>query len=277
MNMTQTADAQKTAATVTSTVAEPSRFVWYELHTPDRAAAARFYEAVLKWTTQDSGDPNRKYSFVHVAETPIGGLLEKPAHTFASGEKARWVGYLGVDNAHLFSKRVQEAAGVVHRPPEEIPGVGIFAVVGDPQGAIFTLFQPLPGMTRPAQPEPCTPGMPTWHELAATHWESEFDFYAGLFGWTKAHAVEMGPNAVYQIFAVGSEPIGGMMTLPHAAQSAAWMFYFHVDNIEAAVDRVKQHGGTVLHGPAVVPGGQQVAQCLDTQGAAFGMFGPAKQ
>lgn len=276
--MTQTVENDvRTATAQTAATAEPSRFVWYELHTPNAAAAAAFYEPVLEWNTRDAGLPDRKYTLVCVGETAIGGLLEKPASAFASGEKARWLAYIGVPDVQQFSKRVQEKGGMVHRPAEEIPGVGTFAVVADPQGAIFVLFQPLPGMTRPEQAAGSTPGMPAWHDLGALDWEPEFEFYAALFGWTKAHAVDMGSNGVYQIFAVGSQPVGGMMTLPNPAQGAGWMFYFHVEEIEAAVDRAKRNGGTLVHGPSPVPGGQQIAHCLDTQGAIFGMVAPGRK
>ena len=131
----------------------------------------------------------------------------------------------------------------MHRAPEEIPGVGTFAVVADPQGAIFTLFQPPAGVTRPEQPATSTPGMPVWHELVAGDPESAFQFYAGLFGWTKAHVIDMGPNSIYQIFAAGSQPIGGMVAPANPAQGEGWLFYFQVDEIDAAIERVKQNGG----------------------------------
>jgi uncharacterized protein len=272
--MTTTLETDVTNPTRTGVPAEPSAFVWYELHTPDAAAAAAFYAPVLGWTAQDAGMPDRKYTLVCVERIPVGGLLEKSA---SAGEGARWMGYIGVDNVHLYSKLVQQAGGVIHRASEEIPGVGTFAVAADPQGAIFTLFQPLAGMARPKEPAAGAPGMPAWHELVATDAESAFRFYAGLFGWTKSHTMDMGPNSVYQIFAAGSQPIGGMMTLSNPAQGAGWLFYFHVEEIEAAIERVKQNGGVVLHGPSVVPGGQQIAHCQDTQGAFFGMVGPAPQ
>lgn len=67
------------------------------------------------------------------------------------------------------------------------------------------------------------------------------------------------------------------MRLANSAQGAGWMFYFHVAEIEAAIERVRRNGGRLVHGPAVVPGGQQIAYCIDTQGAAFGMVGPGTQ
>ncbi|HWF47533.1 MAG TPA: VOC family protein [Bryobacteraceae bacterium] len=256
---------------------EPSRFVWYELHTPDAAPAEAFYKGVLGWGMQDAGMPNRPYTLVTVAGIPIGGLLQKPASGFTSGEKAGWMGYIGVEDLDAILQRLENAHGFVHRAPEEIPGVGRFAVVADPQGAIFVLFQPPKGMQQPERPSPGTPGTAAWHDLAAVEWQSDFNFYADLFGWSKSQAMDMGTSGVYQIFAVGSEPIGGMMNRMNPSQSPGWLFYFNVDDIDSAVARVKQHGGTVIHGPSVVPGGQQIAHCLDTQGAIFGIVGPPKQ
>lgn len=275
--MTQTIEKEIHADNAAAAT-KASEFVWYELHTPDSAAAAAFYGPVLGWKMRDAGVPNRKYTLVCVTlgsgeEIPVGGLLEKPAAAFRE-ESPRWMGYIGVDDVGHFTQLVWQAGGAVHRAPEEIPGVGTFSVVGDPQGAAFTLFQPPVGVTRPEQPPLCTPGMPVWSELGAVDWEPEFRFYSGLLGWTKAHAIDMGPNGVYQIFAAGSQPIGGMMTLPNPVRTAGWLFYFQVEQIEAAIDRVKQNGGVVLHGPSPVPGGQFTAQCRDTQGAVFGMVGP---
>lgn len=273
--MTTTLETQQEQGAA-GTETEVSTFVWYELHTPDAAAAEAFYKPVLGWGTLDSGMADRKYVLVNVGEVPVGGLLERPARVFASGEKPRWVGYIGVKDLAACCVRLQKAGGTVHRPAENIPGVGTFAAVGDPQGAIFVLFQAPDGIVRPEPPGSCTPGMPVWHELAAIDYESDFRFYANLFGWTKADAVEMGPNGVYQMFGAGSGPIGGMMSLRSAQQSAGWLFYFHVNDVQAAVDRVQQHGGRVVHGPSPVPGGAQIAHCLDSAGAVFGIVGPTK-
>jgi predicted enzyme related to lactoylglutathione lyase len=257
--------------------AEPAPFVWYELHTPDAAASARFYAPVLGWNIQDSGMGDRKYSLLSVDKTPLGGLLEKHATGFTAGESGRWMGYIGVNDVERYSKLVRQSGGVVHRAAEEIPGVGTFAVVADPQGAIFTLFQSPAGVTRPEQPAPGTPGTPAWHELVTSDLESASRFYTGLFGWTRDHAMDMGPNGIYQIFAIGSQPAGGIMAPPKPAHGYGWLFYFNVQDIDAVIERVKQNGGVVLHGPSEVPGGQQTAHCADTQGAFFGVVGPARK
>ena len=275
--MTPTLTDETTKTTRNIGANAPSTFVWYELHTPDAAAAAAFYRPVLGWDVQDAGMPDRKYTLVSVGQVPVGGLLEKSATGFTAGEGARWMGYIGVDDVDRYSKLVKQSGGVVHRAAEPIPGVGTFAVAADPQGAIFTLFQPPAGVTRPEPPAAGSPGTPAWHELTAENAESAFQFYAGLFGWTKDHAFEMGPDLVYQIFAAGARPIGGMMTAPNAPHGAGWLYYFNVEEIDAAIERVKKNGGGLLHGPSAVPGGQIIAVCRDTQGASFGMVGPGKQ
>lgn len=270
--MTTTVETES-PITGASAASEAFGFSWYELHTPDAGAAEAFYKPVLGWGTQDTGMPGRKYILVSVDETPIGGLLEKPASAFADGEKPRWVGYIGLRDLAKSCERLQKAGGTLHRPAEQIPGVGTFAVVADPEGAVVVLFQPADGASRPEQPPTCTPGMPVWHELAADDLDSTFRFYADLFGWTKVHELDMGPNGIYQMFGTGGGPIGGMMRRMNAAQHTGWLFYFHVEGIEAAMDRVKQHGGTVVFGPSPIPGDAQIAHCLDRGGALFGIVG----
>jgi hypothetical protein len=253
----------------------PSNFVWYEFHTPDAASAAAFYQPVLGWTTSDSGKTDQSYTLLNVNNIAIGGLLQKPAASFISGTTPGWIGYIGVADLDTFLGKHQKLGGIVHRAAETIPEVGSFAVVADPQGAIFVLFQPPNVQQQPERPKPGSPGSPAWHDLAAIDWATDFEYYADMFGWTKSTAMDMGPNGVYQIFASGQQLIGGMMTRMDPNQPPGWLFYFHVEpDIQKAIDRVKQHGGIIVHGPSEVPGGQQIAHCLDPQGAIFGIVTP---
>ena len=109
---------------------------------------------------------------------------------------------------------------------------------------------------------------------AAVH--AGFDFYSRLFGWTKVNDMDMGPMGVYRIFDEGEHKQmgdGGMMIKAPHIPAACWNFYFNVDSINAAVERVKAGGGQLLSGPTEVPGGSWIAQCLDPQGAMFALAG----
>ncbi len=243
-----------------------SDFVWFELVTPDAKAAEAFYTAVVGWTTEASSGPAGPYTIFKAGDFHVGGLLEM--QDVPSG----WLGYLGVDDVDAFAKRVEAAGGAICKPPQDIPGVGRFAVVADPQGAMFILFVDAPG-AEPPRPAPMSPGSLGWSELHAADWEKAFDFYAPLFGWVKHDTVPMGEMGVYQTFGPSTAAIGGMFSNHAPAPMPYWLYYFCVEGIDSAVERVKAHGGQVLMGPVEVPGGAWVVNAMDPQGALFAILG----
>lgn len=248
-----------------------SNFVWYELMTSDPEAAEAFYRHVVGWEARDAGMPDFRYTILSAGEAGVGGLMALPEEARQSGARPGWLGYVGVDDVDAFAERVKQTGGAVHRAPADIPGVGRFSVVADPQGAIFVLFTGSADMQPPPPAAPDTPGHGGWRELHAADWESAFTFYSGLFGWTKGESVPMGPMGTYQLFESGGTALGGMMNKNEAAPAPFWLYYFNVDNIEAAAARVKAKGGQVLNGPHEVPGGSWIIHCLDPQGAMFAL------
>ena len=121
-----------------------------------------------------------------------------------------------------------------------------------------------------------TPGHVGWHELQAGDLDSAFAFYAGLFGWTKSEAIDMGDMGLYQTFATGGAAVGGMMKKMPEVPTPFWLYYFNVEAIDAAAARVSQGGGKLLMAPREVPGGSWIVQCLDPQGAMFAMVAPRR-
>ena len=243
------------------------KFVWYDVMTTDTKAAESFYTKVIGWNAKDSGMPDQCYTLLSAGATMVAGLMPIPEDARKAGVGPAWMGYIGVDDVDAYAKLVKKAGGAIHKGPDDIPGVGRFAVAGDPHGAGFMLFAPN-SAEQPAPVAPGTPGHIGWHELYAGDRESAWSFYSGLFGWTKDVAVES-PAGPYQTFATGDSPVGGMMTKPPHVPMPGWLFYFNVDAIDAAIGRVKANGGEVLHGPMEVPGGSWIAQCRDPQGAMF--------
>jgi len=250
-------------------------FVWYDVMTTDSKAAETFYRDVVGWRTQDSGLSDRSYTILSVGETPIGGLMPLPAEARAAGAQPVWSGYVAVDDVDAMAAKVKGAGGSIHRAPEDIPGIGRFAYVADPHGAGFILFKGA-SSAQPQPPAPGTPGHVGWRELHAGDGPAAFAFYSKLFGWTKGEAMDMGPMGVYQLFAIGGVPSGGMMTKNAAMPKPTWLYYFNVDDIEAAGARVKDKKGQVLNGPMAVPGGSWIIQCRDPQGAMFALLGPKR-
>jgi len=247
-------------------------FVWYELMTSDAKAAEAFYRDVVGWGAQPAPTavPGVEYTLLTVGTAPAAGLMAIPPDAAAMGARPGWIGYVGVESVDAAAAKVRELGGAVYKAPTDIPGVGRFAVVADPHGAVLALFKsqtPAAG----APPAPDAVGHAGWRELFAGDLAPAFDFYAKLFGWTKAEAIDMGPMGVYQLFAHDGVPIGGMMNKPAQAPKPYWNYYFNVDSVAAALERVKRGGGDILLAPTQVPGGSWIIQGLDPQKGMFAL------
>jgi uncharacterized protein len=249
------------------------RFVWHELVTTDTGGAKSFYGSVVGWAAQDMPMPGMTYTMLMAAETPVAGLMALPEDAKKMNAPPSWIGYIGVDDVDTTVDRIQRLGGSVYVPPRDIPNVGRFAVVTDPQKAAFALFKPQGEPQQNPAAEMGTPGHAGWNELYAADWEKAFAFYGQLFGWKKGEAHDMGPMGTYQLFSAGSQPIGGMFNKPAAVPSPFWLYYFNVSGVGAAADRVKANGGQVINGPMEVPGGSWIVQGKDPQGAMFALVG----
>lgn len=259
---------------MTSTAAP---FCWYELMTTDLAAAQAFYAKVVGWSTRDSGMPGFAYSLLSSGGLDVAGAMALPPHLVEAGVPPHWIGYVRVEDVDAMLPRLVAAGGSVHKPAEDIPGVGRFAVVADPHGAGFCLFReaaPMP--PREPDPNPCRPGFVGWHELQAGDGDAAFAFYASLFGWTEADRHDMGPMGVYRLFATGAGAVGGMMTKVPQCPRPFWLYYFGVEALDAAIERLTAAGGRVAMGPMEVPGGAWIVQAFDPQGAMFALLAQSR-
>ncbi len=249
-------------------MSEMDHFVWYELMTPDVEGAKAFYAAVVGWSMSEGGHPGMPYTVVSAGTAGVGGIAALPTKDAPPG----WFGYIGVGDTDAMAQRIVDAGGRVLRAPDDIPQVGRFAVMADPGGAAFMLLTPLPRDEVPPRAAPETPGAISWQELyAGNGQEAAFAFYSKLFGWTTAEEMDMGEMGTYRIFAIDGVQAGGMMDKPPHMPVASWAFYFNVDGIDAAMERIAARGGKVLMGPHEVPGGSWIVQAMDPQGVPFAL------
>lgn len=251
-------------------------FVWHELMTTDPEAAGEFYRAVAGWTTAEMGATagGAPYTVFSIPGASMGtaGMMKLTAEMQAGGARPTWMGYIDVADVDGRADALIKAGGKVHMPPTDIRGVGRFAVVADPHGAVFYIFKPTPpegGV--PEMPKPGTPGTIGWNELYAGNVDEAFAFYSGLFGWEKSTGVDMGAMGVYQLFALNGRDLGGMMRKMDEMPVPFWNYYITVEAIDAAIERVKQAGGSIINGPHPVPGGAWIVQGMDPQGAMFSL------
>jgi predicted enzyme related to lactoylglutathione lyase len=244
------------------------KFAWYELMTNDTKAAGKFYSDVVGWSTHEMpSDGGSVYTTFNLGSAGMAGMMHNPGHT-------AWVGYISVEDVDAHVDKIVEAGGKLWRPATDVPGMLRFAVMSDPQGAAIVVFTANPAMPTPDRPAPPAPGTIGWHELYTSDLEAGYAFYNQLFGWNKLNDMDMGPMGVYRIFDEGDHKEmgdGGMMTKADHIPASSWNFYFNVDSIKAAIERVKSGGGQVLNGPTQVPGGSWIIQGKDPQGAMFSL------
>jgi uncharacterized protein len=238
------------------------RFVWHELMTTDTAAAAAFYPKVVPWRTAPSSMPG--YTIWMAGQTQIGGLMQLPSDS--SSTPPHWLVYVGTPNVDATCSHAQSLGARVVKSPADIPNVGRFAVLADPQGATFALFAGA-GSTPPGSP---ALGGFSWHELATTDTAGALRFYGELFGWRRGPAHDMGANmGPYQIFEHGGKQVGGMHAVQGPSTPPSWLSYINVGDVARAVAAAKAAGGRLLHGPMEVPGGSWIGLLMDPQGGAF--------
>jgi predicted enzyme related to lactoylglutathione lyase len=246
------------------------KFVWYELMTTDSEAAKGFYTDVIGWSTSPFEGAPIPYTMWMKGESPIGGLMDLPDEARQAGAPPHWLGYVAVPDVDATAARAKELGGRVVHGPADIPDVGRFAILADPQGAVLAAFRGAQEMSREeSDPEP---GDVSWHELATTDHEAALDYYSELFGWEKQQAMDMGEEGVYQMYGLGEKMLGGMYN-KSAGQPGppAWLYYTVVDDLDASVGKVTKNGGKIIVEPMEVPGGGRIAVGIDSQGAAFGM------
>jgi predicted enzyme related to lactoylglutathione lyase len=250
------------------------RFVWQELMTDDTAAASAFYSKLLGWHAHASGgDP--AYTEFHAGAKAVAGMMKMPDSAKSMGAKAMWMPYISVDEVDSAVPLIEGLGGKTIRPASDIPNVGRFAVVSDPQGAVFAVFTPNGApVTASATLQP---GEFSWMELATSDHEAAFTFYSKLFGWEAMHRHDMGPMGTYLIF--GSEGVqrGGMFKMgPHHGGHPYWLPYAWVADADASAKVVTASGGRVVNGPMDVPGEGRIAQLTDPGGVLFAVHAQAK-
>jgi uncharacterized protein len=261
-------------ATATAT---RGRFVWHELLTSDVAGAQRFYENVVGWKGQkmEGGPPDMPpYHFWMAGEAMSGGFMQLPDEAKNMGAPPNWMTYIGTDDVDGTAQKAEQLGGRVIRQPEDIPGIGRFAILQDPQGAVFAIYSS--ANDTPEEQDPKQLEF-SWHELATTDPKGAWDFYSNLFDWKETSTMDMGPDAgPYQMFGRDRFTYGGIYKKPADMPAPSnWLPYAMVDSADAAAERATKAGGTVIVGPMEVPGGDRIAVIRDPQGAHFAVHSKA--
>ncbi|MFF2954619.1 VOC family protein [Kitasatospora sp. NPDC057965] len=237
---------------------------WVEHGSADPVAAQRFYGELFGWRPEADERPEAGgYTFMRLD----GAVAASVAPLYGEGQPTAWSVSFLVEEADATARSVVAAGGSVVVEPMDALDYGRFAIVADPSGAVFGLWQA--GRLRGAEVLN-VPGALGWVELLTRDPEAARAFYPAVFGW------KAGPSAQYTQWGLADGDFGGMLTMgedfppqvpPH------WLPYFSVADVDVSAARAGSLGASVLMAPVDVPGGGlRIAVLRDPLGAAFGLY-----
>jgi predicted enzyme related to lactoylglutathione lyase len=255
----------------------PGTFSWPELATTDQKAGVAFYRALFGWDVNDSPiGPTEVYSTLQMRGKPVGAAYTMRPEERQAGAPPHWNSYVTVANVDEASKKAASLGAKVLAPPFDVMEHGRMAVLQDPTGAVFQVWQPNKHIGAMILNEP---GALCWTELTTSDTAAAEKFYTQLFGWGVKHGAPGAPME-YTEFSVNGQPGIGMMAKPAdmpAHIPSYWMPYFQVANADESAAKIKSLGGSVMVGPQDIPSTGRFAIGSDPQGAVFAVFQVAQK
>jgi predicted enzyme related to lactoylglutathione lyase len=250
----------------------PGSFCWFELGTTDQNAAKSFYKTLFGWDAMDLPmGPNDVYSMFMLDGRAAGAGYTLMPEMREMGIPPHWAIYIAVANADDSAAKAAAAGGTVLKPAFDVFDVGRMAVIKDPTGAVFHVWQE----KRPqANGISGVPGTFCWADLMSPDVAKAAAFYKELFGWEIAKGEN--DNSGYLHIKNGDQFIGGMPPAQHIPPGVPphWMLYFHVTDADASTEKLKVLGGKVCAGPMTIEKVGRMSVVNDAQGAGFALFTP---
>ena len=244
----------------------PGSFCWSELATTDLEAAKKLYGELFGWSTVDYPIPGGVYTIFQIDGNDVAAV-----HAARPGTPPHWGVHFLVTSADETAAKVAPLGGTLIAPPFDVMDVGRMAVIQDPQGSVFSVWQ---AKTRIGATHGGPLGKVMWPELHTPDPVGAAGFYTRLFGW-KTQPASGVESAQYVEWINGESHFAGMMPMsgpewqglpPH------WMIYVTVADCDERAARAKELGAAVCVPPTDVPNVGRFAVVNDAQGATFSMI-----
>lgn len=247
-------------------------FVWRELQTRDLEAAKAFYGALFGWRFETAAmGPGFDYTTFALEGQQLGGMMDLAQLPHVPQEvPAHWGSYVSVPEVDEAAQRAELHGGQLCLAPQDIPGVGRYALVQDPWGATLHLFRDAHG--DPAD-RPARVGEFCWENLSSPDPVASAGFYTQLLGWTTS---AMGESTVFE-WAGQAGPEGLASVGPSQDGSSCWTPFVKVASVEASLTQAQGLGGAVLLPRQVISAELGAFGILqDPTGAALFLFEDAR-
>jgi len=252
---------------------QPGTFCWVELGTTDQDAAKHFYGSLFEWSFVDYPmGPGEFYTMFQLDGRTAGAAYKMGDRE--AGVPPHWNLYVSVEDADAIAARAVQLGGKAPMGVGDVGANGRMAVILDPAGAVFCLWQPKQTQGVGVMGEN---NSYVWADLSTSDRPGAKKFYEGLFGWkiTPGHGKD---ESTYLHILAGEKGIAGiqpdMMRNPDVPPH--WMPYFMVADADVATAKAQELGAAVHAAPMMAGEGLRFAILADPQGAAFALFSPVK-
>jgi uncharacterized protein len=255
-----------------TTTYAPGTFCWPELSSHDQRAAEKFYSSLFGWTIRETPmGPDSHYTIFLKDGQDVSALAQMDKPQQEMGIPSHWLSYVSTPNVDASVEKAKQLGGTLVAGPFDVMEHGRMAVLSDPTGAAFALWQAKAhgGATRLDQPYSLV-----WTELMTTDPKKAQAFYTGLFNWG-AEAMPMG-EFTYTLWKRGADNAGGMMqiTPEMGPVPSHWLPYFGVENADATAKKAKDLGGKAVVEPRDIPNVGRFAVLVDPSGGHFAVLQP---
>ena len=240
------------------------KFVWHEQVSPEPKQAEDFYTQLFGWDTEVFKPGEYDYTMISSGGQTHGGITKAMEGT----PPPQWVSHIRVENLDDTIEKANRAGGKLVAGPFGMGEVGRMAIIGDPQGAHVSAYEP-------QNEGPVPEGVFVWDELVTSDVDGAQRFYEEVFGWSTS---DMGPDyGGYRIFNCGETGIAGLMKAPDPSVPTHWQPYVAVEDPDGTAAKAAELGGGTLMEPMDVPNVGRLAVLRDSQWAVFGIIKPDPQ
>jgi predicted enzyme related to lactoylglutathione lyase len=259
----------------------PGMFCWVELNTVDALAANRFYGEMFGWRRSFMPlDDGSFYTLLQLDGKDVGAFHEIFEEALEPETTTGWRLYIATDNVDQSVQKALSLGGALVTPPVEVSDVGRVAVMQDPTGAVFALWQARNHIGAEVVNQS---GALSWQELITTDFETAKQFYSNLFGWqTQTRAAGARSYTTFKpkkssLESGGIQPLHGPLQETLSENGSQWLASFAVENFEQSLHKAQRLGATLKTPPAEVPNVGRYAVLEDPQGALFSLVSPPQE
>ncbi len=248
---------------------EPGMFSWADLATPDFEASKKFYTGLLGLGHEDAPvGGGMVYSMLKKNDKGVCAMYQMDeAMAAMTGGRAAWRTYFTVENTDETVAKATALGASVMAGPMDVFTAGRMAVLHDPAGAEFAVWQPKDHIGSGVFAEP---GALCWAELSTNDTDAATEFYSALFGWS-ANVNKSPTGADYTMFSIEDRPAAGMLEIQPewGDMPSSWSIYIGTDDLDAALEKAKSMGGNSFMPVMEVPDIGRFTMLQDPQGSHF--------